>query len=143
MIAYLTAAATSDLDPETVLFSSSRLYLYSEKQLLPNTSWVECVALAQLRNPRWLHWTPQIHSENCPLSFDDYCPQLTHLSLDRPYSPLQTASGSRQAFCHSTVSGQTDTQTHRVTNGLGDVSVRRALMLATLIESDALKRLHT
>jgi len=29
--------------------------------------------------------------------------------FDRPYSPPQTASGSNQPFCHSTLSGYTHT----------------------------------
>jgi len=60
---------------------------------------------------------PKIHPENCPFPFDDHHLHLIHLSLDRPHSPSQTAPGSNQPFCHSTLSGQTDrpsdTQTHR------------------------------
>jgi len=61
------------------------------------------------------------------------------LILDRPHSPSQTASGSNQPLCRSTLSGATDerTQTDRPTHGIGDRSVRRAL---TLYHSDS-KRL--
>ena len=58
--------------------------------------------------------------------------------IDQPHSPSPTASGSTQPFCHSTLSGQTDIQTHRPTDGLGDRSVWWALTLAVLIQSDAL-----
>jgi len=47
--------------------------------------------------------TPQIHPQNCPLTFDDNHSHLIHPSLDRPHSPCQTASGSIQLFCHSTI----------------------------------------
>ena len=63
---------------------------------------------------------------------------LIHPSLNQPYSPSQTASGSTQPFCHSTLSGQTDRSTHRLTDRIGDRSVRTALTVAILIESDVL-----
>jgi len=43
-------------------------------------------------------------------------PHLIHPSLDRLYSPPQTASRSNQPFCHSTPSGQTDSPTDRQTD---------------------------
>ena len=49
-----------------------------------------------------------------------------------------TAFGSNQPFCHSTLSGPTDQLTHRPTDGIGDSSIPRTLMLAILMESDAL-----
>ena len=56
-----------------------------------------------------------------PLPFDDL-PHLIHPSLDRPYSPTQTASRSNQPFCHSTTFGQSDRQTERPTDGTDDKS---------------------
>jgi len=38
-------------------------------------------------------------------------PHLIHPSLDWPHSPSQMASRSNQLFCHSTLSGPTDTHT--------------------------------
>ena len=60
--------------------------------------------------------------------------------IPRP-TPLttQTASGSIQPFCHSTLSRQTDRQTHRPTDGTDDRSTPLALTLAVLIDSDALE----
>jgi len=48
-------------------------------------------------------------------------PHLIHPSFDRPHSPPQTASGSNHPFYHyhSTLCGQTDAQTDRPTDGLG------------------------
>ena len=46
---------------------------------------------------------------NCHFPFADHHPHLIHLSLDRPHSSSQTASGSNQPFCHSILSGHTDT----------------------------------
>ena len=43
-------------------------------------------------------------------------PHLIHPSLDRPHSPSQMASGSNQPFCHSTLSGQTDSHIDRLTD---------------------------
>jgi len=63
-------------------------------------------------------------------------PNLIHPSLNRPHSPSQMASGSIQLFCHSTLSGQTHTD--RLTDGLGDRSVRIRRTLAILIECNVL-----
>ena len=63
---------------------------------------------------------------------------LTHPSIDRHHITSQSASGSIQRFCHSTLSGLTDQQTHRLTDGLGDRSVRILRTVAILIDSDAL-----
>jgi len=47
-------------------------------------------------------------------SLDDHHTHLMHpYALDRHHSPSQMASESNQPFCHSTLSGQTDTQTDR------------------------------
>ena len=59
----------------------------------------------------------------------------THLicsSLDRPYLPPQTASGSNQPFCHSS-HVRTDRWDVRMFSNI-------SALLAILIESDALKR---
>ena len=53
--------------------------------------------------------------QSSPFPFDDHHLRLINLSLDRPQSPSQTASGSNQPFCHSTVSGPTDQLTDRHT----------------------------
>jgi len=66
-------------------------------------------------------------------------PHLIHSSLDRTHSPSETASGSNQPSCHSTLSGPTDRHTHRPTDGLGDRSTPLTLTLAILIERDALE----
>ena len=102
----------------------------------PKVIWKECVALAQLCNkvPIGYKGTPQIHPKNCPFPLDDYHPPLIHPSIDRPQSPFQTASGSNQPFCHSTLSGQTD----QPTDGIGGRCTPLALMVDILIESDAL-----
>jgi len=52
---------------------------------------------------------PQIHLQNCPFPFDNHHPNLMYPSLNRPHSPPETASRSNQPFCHSTLSGPTDT----------------------------------
>ena len=59
-------------------------------------------------------------SPKLPFPFDDRRPHLTHPPLDRPHSPSETASGPILPFFHSTLSGQTDRQTHRPTDGLCD-----------------------
>jgi len=51
-----------------------------------------------------------------PLGHVDVDPYLIHTSLDRPHSPPQMAYRSNQPFYHSTLSGQTDRQTHTLTN---------------------------
>jgi len=71
-----------------------------------------------------------------PFPFDHNRPHLIHLSLDRSHSPSQTASGSNQPFCHSTLLGHR--QTDRLTDGIGDRSTPLALTLTILIDSDAL-----
>jgi len=66
-------------------------------------------------------------------------PHLIRPSVDRPHSPSQRAFGSNQPFCHSTPSEHTDRPTGRqTTDGIGDRFTALALMLAILIESDAL-----
>jgi len=62
------------------------------------------------QSPYRLQWDAQkSHPESKhDLPFDDNHLHLIHPSLDRPYSPPQTASGSIQPFCHSTISGQRD-----------------------------------
>ena len=48
-----------------------------------------------------------------PYPLGDADPHLIHLSLDRPHSPCQTASRSKQPFCHSTASRQTNRRARR------------------------------
>ena len=57
------------------------------------------------------------------LLFDDHDTHLIHPSLD--YSSSQTASGSNQPFCHSTLSGPTERQTNRPTPTQTDRWARR------------------
>jgi len=76
----------------------------------------------------------QIHPQNCPFPFDIHHPQLIHPSFDHPHSPSQTASGFTQPFCDSTLSGQTDRHTHRLTDGIGDRSVPIALIIYSGLE---------
>jgi len=92
---------------------------------------------AQLCNrlPIGYNGTPQIHPQNCPFPFDITTPSNTP-SLDQSHSPSQMASRSIQSFCHRTLSGPTDRQTHCPEDGLGDRSVRIPCMLAVLTESD-------
>ena len=54
--------------------------------------------------------------------------------LNRPHSPFQMAFGSSQPFCHSTLSGQTDTDTHthRLTDGISNRSMLIVLMLYSI-----------
>jgi len=60
--------------------------------------------------------TSQIHPRNSP-SPSTITTHLIHPSIDRPHSPSsQTASGSNQPFCQSTLSGQTDQHTHTQTD---------------------------
>jgi len=50
-------------------------------------------------------------------------PHLIHECLSQPHSPPQTASGSIQPFCHSTLSGHTDRLIDRPTDGIDDSSI--------------------
>jgi len=90
--------------------------------------------------PHWLQWefgsrTPQVHPQNCPFLRRSPPPSnRLHPSLDLPYSPPLTASGSNMPFVHRSPTGQTD----RPTDGLGEWSVRIPRTFAILIESDAL-----
>jgi len=58
---------------------------------------------------------PKFTPKTAPLHFNDNHPSNTPI-LDRPHSPSQTASGSIQPFCHSTLSRQTDRQSDRQTD---------------------------
>ena len=84
----------------------------------PKVIWEQHVALGQLCGKVSIGYngTPQIYPQNCPFPFDDHHPHLIHPSLDRPLSPPQTASGSNQTFCHSTLFRQTDRPTDRHTD---------------------------
>ena len=73
---------------------------------------------------------------NVPLPLRRLLPHLIHPSLDRSQSPPQTASGSILPFCHSTLYGQTDTQTNRWDKR----QVYSNSAYALLIVSDALNR---
>jgi len=78
------------------------------QQVSPKVIWKSRVA----KSPISYSGTPQIHPKTAP-SLRRSPPHLIHPSLDRTYSPPQTASGSTHPFCHSTLSGPTDRQTDR------------------------------
>jgi len=61
-----------------------------------------------------------------PLPFNDKRPHLIHLSLNRPHSLSQMASGANQPFCHSTLSDQ---RTNRPTDAIGHRSTPLVLTL--------------
>jgi len=56
---------------------------------------------------------PKFSPKTAAFPFRWLSPHLIHPSLHRPHSPSQTASGSNQPFCHSTLS---DTHTDRHTD---------------------------
>jgi len=57
-------------------------------------------------------FTPKV-----PILLGDLYPHLIHPSLDRPHSPPQTASRSKQPFFHNSPTGQTDTPIDRWDKG--------------------------
>jgi len=64
--------------------------------------------------------------QNLPFPLGIQCGPLSiHPSLDRPHSPLQTASKSNQPCCHNTLSARTDW----LKDGIDDRWVRRMLTL--------------
>jgi len=78
-----------------------------QKVIITITSPHSILRRAASQRPHWLQWdTPNLPTK-LPIPFDDHHPHLIHPSLDRSHSPPQTASGSNQPFCHSTLSGQT------------------------------------
>ena len=105
---------------------------------MPNDSSIGSRTSAQLRNkgPIGYNGTPQIH--NCPFPFDNHHSNLIHPFLNRPHSPSQTASGSNQPFCHSTLSGPTDrlTDTHTQTDRWARRQVSRISACACYIDRE-------
>jgi len=81
------------------------------------------------QSPHYLQWNAPNSPQNCPFPFNDHQPP-SNTPIPQP-TPLTTptASGSNQPFCHNTLSGQTDCQTNRLTDGIGDNSIPRALTL--------------
>jgi len=106
---------------------SIQLCNHDVQQVLPKVIWEEPITLAQLcdKVPTCYNGMPHTYPQNCRFPFDDHHPHLTHPSLDRPHSPLKTAFGSIQPFCHSTLSGHTDRQT----DGIRDRSILIVLTL--------------
>ena len=102
--------------------------------------WEQRVALAQLCNevPIAYSGTPHIYPKTAH-SLRRSPPHLINPSLDRPYSSPQTASGSNQLFCRSTLSGQR----HRPTDGTGDKPVPRALTLRIVIDALLIRYLYS
>jgi len=93
------------------------------------------------QSPHWLQCdSPYLPSPKLPLPFDNRNPRLIHPSLDRRRSPPQTASGSSQPFCHSTLSKQTDTQTDTQTD-IGDKRQVYSKSHLRLIVSDAANKI--
>jgi len=92
--------------------------------------WEEYVALAQLCNKVAIgyNWTPRIHPQNCPFPSTITTPCNAPI-LDQRHSSPKTASVSTQPFCHNTLSGQTDWQTDRPTDGLGEKRIPREFTL--------------
>jgi len=116
-----------------------RFLQYCTKQVIRKVIWEERVGLAQLRNkvPVVTMGRPQFHPKTS-LSLRR-SPPLSNTPIPRP-TPLTipTTSGSDQPFCHSTLSGQTDRQTHRQTDRWARRQVSKISAYAHLIESDAL-----
>ena len=84
----------------------------------------------------WLQWVAPHSPLKLPLPFNDNHLYPIHPSLHRPHSPPQTASESIQPFCHSILSGQTDTPAHTQTDRWARRQVRN--MSAYAADSDAL-----
>jgi len=74
-----------------------------------------------------------------PLPLKHVDPYLIHLSLGQTRLPRQTASGTNQPFCHSTLSRQTDRQTEW-SRRLTCKNTRSHSVV--LIESDVAKNRH-
>jgi len=91
-----------------------------QKQVLSKIIWEQCVTNLICYNGMF-----QIHPQNCPSpSRLRRSPPPSNTPIPRPTSlTTQTASGSKQLFCHNTLSRQTDWQMGSVTD------VYRALML--------------
>jgi len=90
---------------------------------------------AASQRPHWLQWGAPNSPQNCPFPFDDHHPYLIRPSLNRSHSLPQTAPGSNQPFCHSTLSGQTD----RPTDKWARRQARNMSRLRSLVRSDATK----
>jgi len=107
-----TAPSLGEREPDPVQYAhpSTDPTHHAKRQL----DWFTHYHTTMQQSPLRLQWDAQLHLQNCLFPFDDHYLYLIHLSLDRPYSPFQTASGSNQPFCHSTLSRQTDrpTDTH-------------------------------
>ena len=71
-----------------------------------------CSRTTVQQSPHCLQWGTRNSLQNCPVRFNLHHPFLLHSSLDRPHSPSQMASRSTQPFCHNTLSGHTQTDTH-------------------------------
>jgi len=90
-----------------------------QQQVLLNVIWEEHVVLAQLCNkvPIGYNGMPQIQCKTAPPL--RRLPSQSNTPIPRPTSlTILTAAGSNQPYCHSTLSGhtQTDRQTDRPTN---------------------------
>jgi len=111
------------LQPTTYLFNTK--YQFLPKVCNLGRAHRSCFHTT-IRNkvPIGYNGTPQVHPQNCP-----FPSHLIHPSLNWPHSPPKMAIKSNQPFCHSTLSGHTDTQTQRSRDGLGDRSVRILLTL--------------
>ena len=88
-------------------------------------------------SPHWLQWDAPNSPQNCAFPFDDHHPCNT--PIIRP-TPLTIPNGIRihsavlphYTFRHT----HTQTHAHRSIDGLSDMSVRRALTLAVLVDTE-------
>jgi len=121
--------------PPPVCTSSTIRYapVWQQQQQVLKVIWEERVALTQLSSS--YSGTPQIHPKTAP-SPSTITTHLIHPSFDQPHSPSQTASGSTQPFCHSTLSDRhTDAHTQTDRWARRQVSETSVRTLAVLIQS--------
>jgi len=94
---------------------------HSPPQMAPLYNYATKFPLVTTYNGR-----PTFTPKNCPFPWGRSPPQLLASSLDAANLPPQTASRYNQPFYHNTPDRQTDTQTHRLTDGLGDVTCTKS-----------------
>jgi len=99
---------------------------HSPPQMAPLYNYATKFPLVTTYNGR-----PTFTPKNCPFPWGRSPPQLLASSLDAANLPPQTASRYNQPFYHNTPDRQTDTQTHRPTDGLGDVTCTKTRLCST------------
>jgi len=102
----------------------------------PNNSSIGSHTSAKLRSkgPTGYNGTPKFTPKTAP-SPSMIITHLIHPSLDQPYSPSQTASGSNQPFCHNTLCRQIDQLTWQTDRWFRRMFHNMSTPLAMLIES--------